>query len=145
MATWILVGNQSLAKLFTREKKGGLPTLVKTFDHPEGRLHSGDLVTDKGAAVFQSNGSGQQRSTSQRVPVTEQEATRFANDLAEHLRDGRHSGHYQHLSLVCAPEFLGQLREALDDATAKVIDTEVAKNIADQPTRELVETLHELL
>lgn len=101
-------------------------------------------MTDKGAAVFQSHGSGQQRTTTPRVSVSEQEARYFASELAEKLRLGRNEGQFQQLTLVCAPEFLGMLREAVDDATAKLINAEFTKNIADNPPHDVALTLQKL-
>jgi len=145
MTTWILVANQSVAKIFERSSKNGVPELIEEFQHPAGRLHEGDLVTDKGAAVFQSAGSGQQRSTGTEVEATEHQAQIFAGELAEQLRRARVDDRYRALALICAPAFLGHLREALDDATAKLVTAEVDKNISEQPTGELPATLQNLL
>lgn len=144
MSTWILVANQAEAKLFGAHNQFRDIALVEAFEHPTGRLHEGDLVTDKGAAVFQSTGKGQQRGTGAEVEATEQEAKVFANGLAERLRDGRLENRFEKLVLVCAPAFLGHLREAMDDATAKLVVDEVDKNLAEQPPKDVVAALRKM-
>lgn len=145
MTTWALAANRSVAKLFLQGDKRSEFSLVEEIDHPSGRLHEGDLVTDDGAAVFQSTGKGQQRSSDPEVSATEHETQRFATSLAERLRSARIDGDFTRLVLVCAPSFLGELRTRLDPSTSELVVQEIDKNVAEQPNSELERTLATLM
>ena len=47
MRTWVVVADNSRARIFTAEKAASPLTEVRDLTYPEARLHEGDLVTDK--------------------------------------------------------------------------------------------------
>ena len=71
--TWILAADRAQARLYRLHGRGKPLSLIEQFEHPEGRAHEGDLVTDSGAAVMQSGGQGQRRDTEPEVSATEHE------------------------------------------------------------------------
>lgn len=65
------------------------------------------------------------------VTPTETHAERFAKEIADHLRQGRTGGAFDHLVLIAEPRFLGRLRANIDSATAKLLDLTVDKNLVE--------------
>ena len=145
MTTWILVSNQTHGLLFSREGSSSDISLLKRFENPTGRAHEGDLVTGSKGEVFQRAAQGQRRATEAEVSAKDHNAQVFAGSLAREMRDGRVSDAYEQLVLVAAPGFLGELRNALDEPTAKCIVQEEAKNLAQQSLDEIETALVDLL
>ncbi|MCW8920233.1 MAG: host attachment protein, partial [Sedimenticola sp.] len=56
-AAWVVVADTSRARIFSAENAFSPLVEIQTLDHPEARLHPGDLVSDK---------SGRDRSTGAR-------------------------------------------------------------------------------
>ncbi|MCB1676475.1 MAG: host attachment protein [Halioglobus sp.] len=130
MATmWILTADRAQARLYRLRGRGKPLALLEQFEHPQGRAHEGDLVTDSGAAVMQSAGQGQRRETEPEVSATEHEAQVFAGQLAERLGRGRVEHEFDDLLLIAPPAFLGELRKALDRDTRRCVKHEIDKNL----------------
>lgn len=138
---WILVADSSRARIFECDRRWRDLQLLHEEDYPRGRAHEGDLVTDNGAEVMQSAGSGQRRTTGPEVSASEHESELFARALADRMREGRLEGEYESLVMVAAPEFLGQLRTALDDHTRRSVSHEIDKNLTQHTPEETAEIL----
>ena len=50
MTTWVLVADNSRARIFSSDKPASVLQEIQDLTHPEARLHEGDLVTDRGGA-----------------------------------------------------------------------------------------------
>ena len=111
--TWILVADAARARLFNtqHEQFAGMKH-VTTWNHSEGRLHEGDIVTGSKGEV--SDGDAL-RQTSPQVSATEHEEDVFARELADKLRQGRVENECDTIVLVAPPQFLGKLKNSLDD------------------------------
>jgi hypothetical protein len=83
---WVLVADSARARLYLRGRQWDQLEQLEEHEHPEGRAHEGDLVSDQGTAVMQRGGQGQRRSSQPEVSATEHEARVFAHALAERLR-----------------------------------------------------------
>jgi len=138
---WVLVADSSRARLFRRGHRWDDLEPMKTEDHPRGRAHEGDLVTDDGADVIQSGAKGQRRRSEPQVSPTEHEAELFARQLADNLRAGRVQKQYDTLALVAAPGFLGKLRAALDDDTRRCVTREIDKDLTQHDDDEIARIL----
>ncbi len=130
--TWFLVADSSRARLYELENRKGPFVEVEDFEHPEGRLHEGDLVTDRPGFDGGSVGQGP-HVLDDKVSAREQENLRFAEHLAERLDALRTSGRLQRLVLVAPPAFLGLLREKLGKETQELVVKQVDKNLVQQP------------
>ncbi len=133
--TWVLVANRGGARLYEQEQPGGGLRRVQEIPHPEGRLKDHEIVSDKSGRVFDSFHS--RHAVSKSPGPAEQIAIGFAQHLADILRQGRTTGHFEHLVLVADPHFLGHLRAALDEHTAKMLAGSLAKDLYDFADREL--------
>jgi protein required for attachment to host cells len=134
--TWILVAHRSGARLFENLGPGKGLTLLETIDHPEGRLRSGEINSDKPGRAFDSFG-GARHSMSKEHDPTEQVAMQFARRLAELLDKGRTRNQYTRLVLVADPRFLGDLRAALPPPTAALVSATVDKDLASASVHDL--------
>ena len=142
---WILVADSAHARLYLRGRRWEQLEQLEQHEHPEGRAHEGDLVSDQGAAVIQRGGQGQRRSSQPEVSATEHEAQVFARELAERLRRGRVGQEMDALVLVAAPHFLGLLRNTLDDQTRKCVVHEIDKDLTQYDAEKVGELLDKYL
>lgn len=131
--TWIVVADSVRARIFQRDGRWQQLNEFQDLIHPESRLRNGDLRTGGRGEQQQSAGQSSHASNWENSPA-ETEATRFAQEVARALQQGRNDGAYEKLVLVAAPAFLGRLRDKLDPATAHCVVQELDKNWARQPT-----------
>jgi len=138
--TWFLVADSSRARLYEVEKRNAPFVEVEAFEHPEGRLHEGDLVSDRPGSDGGSLGQGR-RVLDDKVSAREQEDIRFATQLAERLEAARKAGDLDRLVLVAPPAFLGLLRDKLGKEVMARVSNQVDKNLVQQPPEVLREYL----
>lgn len=134
MTTWYVVANRAGARILTYARADKTWDLVKTFEHPEGRMMNHELDTD---------GPGFARMGAQSTKYEPQEdahthvARRFAKELATYLDHARMTSTYQRLVLVAEPGFLGMLRDALSKQTAALVVDTVTKDLHHVENRDL--------
>ena len=133
--TWILVANASQAKLYTNSgPKKGLE-LLKELLHPESREKAANLVSDRPGHI-QGHGNGH----GSYVPATdpkENEADRFALELARELEDGRTSNAYDRLIIAASSPFLGMLNGRLSSQVKGKLAESIEKDYTRLPVKEL--------
>lgn len=134
--TWVVVADQARARLFSAFDQNGSLEEVEDQANPEGRLHERDLKTDSPGRAFDSMGEGRHAMGKHHSPK-EQEAIRFAHEVAERLAAGLHDGAYRHLIISATPRFLGLLREALPEDVAECIVLELHKDLTALSTDEI--------
>jgi len=141
--TLVTVAQRAKARFFLHTPGKGFDE-VTDLVHPESRAHGRDLTTDRPGRVHESHGPGRS-AMAQEEPPKEREASNFAREIADQILDRRNANEFDRLVLVAEPGFLGMLRDALDDATAKTIHGEVRKDIVDRPLDDIKEHLSDLL
>lgn len=141
--TWVLLAQRANARLYEQEKTGGELRRVQEIPHPEGRLKNREITADKSGRLFDSFHT--RHTVSKSPEPKEQMAREFAQHLAQILQHGRTANSYQSLVLVAEPQFLGELRAALDPHTAALVSGSLAKDLLDIPDRELPGHLEGLL
>lgn len=140
----ILVAQRAGARLFDWAGPGSDLVPGDHIHHPAGRLRNQDLLSDGPGYAFDEGGQGRHAMDPPKE-ATEHEADAFAAALASRLREECLAKQYRHLILVAGPRFLGRLREALDDATARHIAGSIALNLNDIGDDELLAHLDEQL
>lgn len=130
--TWILAAHRGGAKLY-EHAGGGRLSLVRTFDHPEGRLQDREIVTDRPGRKADGRGASLQGTAAPEVDPSRHEAESFARTLAAALTEGRNAGAFERLVLVAEPRFLGLLRGALDGPTADLVAGSVGHELTEAP------------
>ncbi len=142
--TWILVADSSKARLFTVASASGPLIEVRDFLHPESRMHEQELTTDLPGKHRNDTGVGA-HGFEQEVEPKEQEAIRFAGELADYLDKARNDGEYEQLVIVAAPKFLGHLREAMNPTVRGLVRLEIDKNLVGQSPQDIRKHLPEYL
>ena len=133
--TWILVANAARARLFENTGIGKGLNLLSEFDHPQSRLKSADLVTDR-AGFMQSTGNGQGAYQPSTDPK-QNEATHFAHEIAQNLEHGRGQNKYERLILVAGAPFLGKLKSHLSHQTLALTSDTLEKDYTTSNTRDI--------
>jgi protein required for attachment to host cells len=142
--TFVTVAQRAKARLFRHDGPGKGLTEVRDLAHPASRAHGTDIDTDRPGRVHDRYGPGR-HAMAKEEPPKEHEARQFAQQVAEAIREYRTKEGFDRLILVAEPRFLGMLRESLDDATAKLIDGELHKEITDSKQQEIEQHLSEVL
>jgi protein required for attachment to host cells len=145
MKTWVLVANRSRASLYLhRQRRKPRVTTVEEFDHPEGRLKDREIDTDKDGRSDHPDST--RRSAYQRdVEPHEHVAQLFAKKLAERLYRGRVENEYERLVLVAEPHFLGVMKGALDDVTAKLLHGTLSRDLTAERPESIAEYVRDVL
>lgn len=143
LPTYALVANRASAALYRTMGPGVAPELVRRFDHPEGRLKSSEINSDRPGRGFDKSRVGSHAFTPEEGPV-ERVARDFANKLAKDLQHARQNSEYDELALIAPPRMLGYLREAMDPQTRELIYGELAKDIDQNNPMDVRKHLDEL-
>ncbi len=142
-STWVLLAHRGGARLYEQERPGSELRLLQDIAHPEGRLKNREISSDKSGRLFDSFHTRHTVSNASEPKV--QVAEDFARHIADLLRHGRSANGYRQLVLVAEPQFLGELRAALDPHTAGLVTGSLDKNLLEVPERELQSHLGDLL
>jgi protein required for attachment to host cells len=130
-AYWVLVADESQARIFSREKKFSDLVEVASFENPVARMKTGDVMSDRGGRSFDSGGQGRHSMDSDKANPKTESYPAFARELAREISKGRRAKKYARLAVAAAPRFLGILRPALESAGVKA-DVTIDKAIAGQ-------------
>ncbi len=142
--TLIVVAHRAGARFFEAHGPQADWALIADIDHPEGAAKTSELVSDRQGQVMESFRDGQ-HAAQPRVDPTEQIAERFAKEIADQLRQKRVDNWLGRLVLVAPPAFLGRLRGALDEPTARLVVAELDHNMAQAKPLEIRDALSELI
>ncbi len=142
--TWIVVADSAHARLFTADTPTAPLTELEDLLHIQSRMHDRDLVTDGPGKHSNDAGAGH-HGYEPKLPPSEEEAIRFAKELAQALYKAFHEKRFEQLIIVAAPKFLGHLRNALDKNLQKVISLEVAKDLVPETPEAIRKHLPEYL
>lgn len=143
MTTWVIVADSSRGKVYTQAQANS--ALEETIDlvHPSSRLRGTDLSSDRAGGHTGGFGQGA-HSFDPRTEAKEHEAETFAKEIADRLESGRTSGQFQKLVLMAPPEFLGVLREELNDELRKLVTGALAKDLVMRSVEEVQEHLQQV-
>ncbi|MEQ8798991.1 MAG: host attachment protein [Salinisphaeraceae bacterium] len=134
--TWIVVADSARARIFERDGRWQPLAELQGLAHPESRLHHGDLKTGGRGEQQESTGRASHASDWSTTP-SQQEAKRFAREVADTLHEGRTQNRFERLVLVAAPAFLGRLRDKLDGPTQHCVTQTLDKNWARHATPDI--------
>jgi protein required for attachment to host cells len=140
--TWILLANSTHARLIDDPGPGKPLTVLREFEHPEGRAKGLELVTDRPSRNAQ--GGNDSAMYTQRTDPRRAEREHFAHELTEVLDEGRRRGDYAHLVLVASNPFLGMLTSELDDSAKAMVTQTVPHDYLMMPLEDLKPKLREL-
>lgn len=141
--TWLVVADNSKARIFSVESRMGPIEEIESIVHTEARLHEQDMTSD---LPGRGNGNGVGGHAYQdEVSPKEQENINFAKKIANELDTARKENKFKQFVLVAAPEFLGKLRTEFTAQTQKLACYELAKNLSHLNAKEIRAHLPERL
>lgn len=140
---WVVVADSSQARIFSAEKPTSPLEEIHTLNHPEGRLHQGDLVSDR-PGRDRNAGTGS-HDMGHEVDAKNEAAVRFSAQVSETLECGRNNGRFNKLYVVAAPGFLGLLRKQWNSPLQKMVAGEVSKNLTSHAIPDIRKNLPHLL
>ena len=128
MTTYIVVADAARARIFTRDSLNLAEK--ESLVHAAGRLHEGDLITDRRGADVQESTSSATRSSGEEEVASKHENELFAKEVAQHLYKARVGNNLEELIMVAPPKFLGLLRDKLDGPTQKLVTHTLSKDLS---------------
>jgi protein required for attachment to host cells len=130
--TWILVAESSRAKLYSVDGNVAPLSELEDLVHPAGRMHEGDLVSDRAGNDGGTMGQGR-HVMDNKTGAKEYEKIEFARQLAERLETACNCGDFERLVLIAPPGFLGVLRDKLSKKVIDRVYKEIDKNLVQKP------------
>ncbi len=143
--TWVVVADSSRARIFKAESALGPLQELASLAHPAGRLHAQELTSDLPGRSFDSSGLGGRHAMEQNNDPKENEALKFARQIAEYLENGQSDNQFTRLVLVAAPKLLGYLRQSLSHPVVALVSQEIDKNLVQQSAEDIRRHLPERL
>lgn len=134
--TMILVADSSRARLFMADTPKAVLREVEDFASPEGRMHEGDLVSDRPGSGRGAAGQGL-RMFDQATTAQDEARTVFARRLVERLEQDRKKGVFDQCVLVAPAAMLGKLRAELKGPLAKTLVETLDKNLVQHTSEEV--------
>ncbi len=141
--TWVVVADNSRARIFSADTPASQLIETKTLTHPEARLHQGDLVSDR-PGRDRNSGIGS-HNMGHETDAKDESAIRFATEVCHHLEQARINSKFDKLYIVAAPSFLGLIRKHQTPALKKIVAGEVSKNMAMKRAVDIKRSLPEYL
>ncbi len=129
-AKWVVVADACRARIFETRALGRGLQEIEDMTNPLGRAHSSELLADAGGRTYASAGARQGHTTQPRTDPVEHEVEMFAKRLADRLEKARCDGRFEQLYVIAAPRFLGLLREKRGKEIERLVQREIAKDIA---------------
>ncbi|MGE0873933.1 MAG: host attachment protein [Burkholderiales bacterium] len=124
---WIIAADSTTCRILVADSPSAALEEIEVLEHPEGRMHERDLVSDQPGRAFDSFGAGRHAMEVQ-VSPKQHEAMLFAGRIAARLEAARVKHDFDTLSIVAAPRFLGLLRDKLNPHLRALVRYEVDKN-----------------
>lgn len=141
--TWILSAHRAGAKLYERRPNGAF-RLVREIAHPEGRLQSHEMGTDRPGTTGEPGGVQRNAYGTDRDPA-EETALAFARALAAELTRARNEHACESFVLLAPPQFLGTLRKELDAPTAAMVTHSAPLDLAHATEDEVKKHVEDVL
>lgn len=126
---WIVVANSSLARILAAPTPAGPLVELECLSHTAGRMLDRQLASDRAGSLMGSGGHVHGAMNAETTPKQE-EAIRFAEQIAARLRKGHAAHEFDQLAIVAAPRFLGLLRERIGPVVTRSLTETVDKDLA---------------
>ena len=135
----IVVANSTHSKIYRAENTHKIIE-IKHIDHVESHMHARDLVSDSqgrntNTALYGSD------TMEDKTSLKTKEAVIFARQIIAYLEEGFNKGECERIYLIANPAFLGHLREVLTPHLAKLVHTEINKDLTQLTPEQIREYL----
>jgi len=138
-ATWVVAADAGRARIFTAPQPDGPLQELSDLLNPEARLQEHDAVSDRRGQMR--GGTSASEAYDSRHTHHEHAAAAFAKDLCRRLGAAQRSGEVARIYLLADPQFLGLLRENLDETTRKLVVQELASDVTRRPIADIRKAL----
>lgn len=138
--SWVLVANGSQARLFNLDGPKKSFTLIKEFEHPESRMKTDKLSSDRSGHFMNSSTQGSGSFQEPTDPKT-YELERFALELTKTLDEGRAANKFEKVVLVASPHFLGLLKQNMSDQLSKAVSHTIQKDYTAVNDRDMLDQI----
>ncbi|WP_226642624.1 host attachment protein [Microbulbifer variabilis] len=133
---WVLVANQSQARIFEAQKRASNLHEIQGLLHPQSRLSGREVDSDAPGRSFDSHGQGS-HAMGNFANLHRRSGEDFAREIAHTLERGRQEGRFEKLYIVAEPYMVGSLRDALKTPTRATVAGETGKNLVDSQPDEI--------
>ncbi len=142
--TWVVVADGAHARIFLNEGPG--TGLAPALDHDliGNKLSSHEIGSDRPGFSFSSAGPGRHAMAPPSDPHDHAEHE-FIRQVAKAVKEGLNAHSFEQLVLVAPPKALGQLRDELDPQAAKLVTSELHKDLTHLTPHQLGEHLQDVL
>jgi protein required for attachment to host cells len=140
---WVIVADQSKARIFTIDDPRGALLKVHELKHPEAHEREQKLTSDRPGRSFDSMGEGRHAMGS-KVEPGKQETIRFSRQVADYVQTAHNEGSCDRVLLVAGPPVLSVLGEDLKNISG-VQMSEIDKNLGQYDAAEIRKHLPERL
>lgn len=142
---WIVVANSTYSKIYHAENTQKIIEL-RSFEHREGHMKASQLVSDSqgrntNTAIYGYGSDSMEDKTSLKT----KESMIFAHQIIAYIEEGIKKGECERLYLIASPVFLGHLREVLTPQLAKLVHTEINKDLTQLTPEQIREYLPPVL
>lgn len=139
--TWLVIANSVKADLYEIVNKEY--SLIQSFDHPQSRLKSADINSDK-PGHYMTNHSAHGQFVIENSPH-KVEHDHFAKELADFLDKNKQQNHYQSLIFCAEPRFYGLVNQHLSDPVRTNIVKVVEKDYIPLPKAKIHEIIENII
>ncbi len=127
--TWILVADNTRARIFTAETPSSPLAEIEALSHTEGRLHDREITSDLPGKIKNVGGIIGGHAFEQPTDPKKHEADNFAHYITHYLEEAHNANKFEQLLVIAEPSFLGLLRNQLPEQIKKLVCFELDKNI----------------
>jgi protein required for attachment to host cells len=128
--TCIVACSAAKARFWLSESRFGDWRPITELHNERATRHESNFVSDRPGRSFDIVGGGR-HAMSPQVSRKEQEALRFAREVAAYLNNAIANNEATQLVLLAAPGFLGLLRSELSDASLRAVALAEPRNLTD--------------
>ncbi|MGZ4956345.1 host attachment protein [Methylobacter sp.] len=125
--TWILVADNTRARIFTADTPSSPLEEIEDLSHTEGRLHDREITSDLPGRIKSSNAVG--HAFEQPTDPKKHESDNFAHRITEYLENAHNTNRFEQLLIIAPPSFLGLLRNHLPEQIKKRVRLELDKEL----------------
>jgi protein required for attachment to host cells len=146
-ANWIVSANASRARFFSQTNLTKPLQEISDMVNEAVRMRTSETESDKLGATSATNsghntgGAAPNKNYEPHQTPVEHQTELFARNVASFLLKSHQEGRYEHLSIVAAPQFLGELRKLLDPELESVVNLEINKDYTQFGAQQLQEQL----
>ncbi|OIN06546.1 host attachment protein [Oceanisphaera psychrotolerans] len=126
MSDWIVIADASKAVIYLQDRIEGVFEEIMDLAHPEARLKAGDLVSDV-------------QTIPEKSDPRHTENQRFARDIIARIRHALDTNEIRGFYLAAPPQFLGLLRDAMDERLRKALYRDLDKNLSGATHNEVID------